>query len=129
VEVLEFHLPHSADAPARARRLVEEQLTPLLPPPKQDDLLLLVSELVANAVRHSEPLPDGTIGLQIERSAEGIRVAVTDGGKHLIPDGLSFHTEENGHFGLYFVDRYADRWGFSLDGVKGVWFMMDLGDG
>jgi hypothetical protein len=42
---------------------------------------------------------------------------------------LAFHTEANGHFGLFFVDRYADRWGFSLDGVKGVWFMVDLTDG
>jgi len=88
-----------------------------------------VSELVTNAVRHSEPLPDGTVGLQFERNSESIRVAVTDGGKHLVPDGLEFHTRSNGHFGLYFLDRYADRWGFSLDGVKGVWFVMEIGDG
>jgi anti-sigma regulatory factor (Ser/Thr protein kinase) len=129
VQSLEFHLPHAAESPALARRLVEEQLTPLLPEPKQDTLLLLVSELVANAVRHAEPLPDGTVGLQIERSEDSVRVAVTDGGKHLVPDGLAFHTEENGHFGLFFVDRYADRWGFSLDGVKGVWFVMGFEDG
>lgn len=99
---------------------------PLLPQRRGEELLLLVSELVSNAVRHSDPLPDGTIGLQLERTPGTIRVAVTDGGKHLVPDGLAFHTEENGHFGLFFVDRYADRWGFSLDGVKGVWIMVDL---
>lgn len=129
LETLEFHLPHSEDAPAVARRLVEEQLMPLLPASRGDELVLLVSELVANAVRHSEPLPDGTIGLQLQRSDDDVRVAVTDGGKHLVPDGLGFHTRSNGHFGLYLVDRYADRWGFSLDGVKGVWFVMDLRDG
>jgi anti-sigma regulatory factor (Ser/Thr protein kinase) len=129
VQVLEFHLPHSEEAPTLARRLVEEQLMPLLPGRRADELLLLVSELVTNAVRHSEPLPDGTIGLQFERTPDGVRVAVTDGGKHLVPDGLAFHSETNGHFGLFFVDKYADRWGFSLDGVKGVWFMVDLADG
>jgi anti-sigma regulatory factor (Ser/Thr protein kinase) len=129
VQTLEFHLPHSEDAPTLARRLVEEQVVPLLPQHRGDELLLLVSELVSNAVRHSEPLPDGTVGLQLERTPDSVRVAVTDGGKHLVPDGLAFHTEANGHFGLFFVDRYADRWGFSLDGVKGVWFMVDLTDG
>ncbi len=129
VQVLEFHLPHSEEAPTLARRLVEEQLMPLLPGHRADELLLLVSELVTNAVRHSEPLDDGTIGLHFERTPNSVRVAVTDGGNHLVPDGLGFHTESNGHFGLFFVDKYADRWGFSLDGVKGVWFMVDLADG
>jgi anti-sigma regulatory factor (Ser/Thr protein kinase) len=129
VQTLEFHLPHSEEAPALARRLVEEQLMPLLPGPRADDLMLLVSELVSNAVRHSDSLPDGTVGLLIERTDEGLRVAVTDGGTHLVPDGLEFHTRSNGHFGLFFVDECADRWGFSLDGVKGVWFEMDVRDG
>jgi anti-sigma regulatory factor (Ser/Thr protein kinase) len=129
VQVLEFNLPHSEEAPTLARRLVEEQLMPLLPVRRADELLLMVSELVTNAVRHSEPLPDGTIGLQFERTPDSVRVAVTDGGTHLVPDGLAFHTEANGHFGLLFVDAYADGWGFSLDGVKGVWFMVGLGHG
>ncbi len=129
LETHEFHLPHSVTASATARRIVEEQLSPLLPERRADDLVLLVSELVANAVRHSEPLPDGTIGLQFERTSDSIRVAVTDGGNHLVPEGLAFHSRSDGHYGLYLVDKYADRWGFSLDGVKGVWFVMDLAHG
>jgi anti-sigma regulatory factor (Ser/Thr protein kinase) len=126
VESQDFALPYSSDAAVLARRIVEEQLGPLLSPARASDLRLLTTELVTNALRHSPPLPDGTIGLHVERDDHSIRVGVSDGGTHLDPDALTFHTEADGEFGMYFVDRLADRWGFSLDGVKGVWFGMDL---
>lgn len=118
----EYRLPHSEEAPALARRLVEEHLSPLLPQERADDLVLMTSELVANAVRHSPPLPDGGHDLLFERTNGEIRVAVTDGGRHLDPDALGFGTQADGHFGMFIIDRHADGWGFSLDGVKGVWF-------
>jgi len=126
VESQDFVLPHSSDATVLARRIVEEQLAPLLPPDRAGELRLLTTELVTNAVRHSPPLPDGTIGLHLERDDHSVRVGVTDGGRHLDADALTFDTPADGEFGMYFVDRLADRWGFSLDGVKGVWFGMDL---
>jgi anti-sigma regulatory factor (Ser/Thr protein kinase) len=126
VESQDFALPHSSEAAVLARRLVEEQLAPLLPPARAKELRLLTTELVTNALRHGVPLQDGTIGLHLERDDHSIRVAVTDGGTHLDPDALTFDTPADGEFGMYFVDQVADRWGFSLDGVKGVWFGMDL---
>jgi anti-sigma regulatory factor (Ser/Thr protein kinase) len=123
---MEFRLTHSADAAVRARRIVEEQLTPLLPGRRGADLELLVTELVTNAVRHSPALEDGTIVLSLDRGDDVVRVAVIDGGTHLSPDELTFHTGDDGEFGLYFVDRLADGWGFSLDGVKGIWFTMKV---
>jgi anti-sigma regulatory factor (Ser/Thr protein kinase) len=125
---MEFRLPHSPDAAVKARRIVEEQLTPLLPVERRDDLELLVTELVTNAVRHSPPLEDGTIVLALDWSDDGIRVAVIDGGTHLSPDELTFETGDDGEFGLFFVNRFSDGWGFSLDGDKGIWFVMELGD-
>jgi anti-sigma regulatory factor (Ser/Thr protein kinase) len=122
----DFALPYSSEAAVVARRLVEEQLAPLLPPARARELRLLTTELVTNALRHSPPLPDGTIGLHLERDDQSIRVAVSDGGTHLDPDALTFDTADDGEFGMYLIDQVADRWGFSLDGVKGVWFGMDL---
>ena len=127
VESQDFALPHSSEAAVLARRIVEEQLAPLLTPDRARELRLLTTELVTNALRHSPPLPDGTIGLHLERDDHSIRVGVTDGGTHLDPNALTFDTAADGEFGMYFVDHLADRWGFSLDGVKGVWFGMDLG--
>lgn len=112
-----------------ARRIVEERLTPLLPRSRGHELVELVSELVTNAVKYSPPLPDGTIGLHLEASDEKLMVAVTDGGTHLVPDELAFDRGSEGRFGLLLVDTLADGWGFSLDGVKGVWVEMELRDG
>ena len=117
-----YRLPHSPEAPALARCLVEEHLSPLLPDERGAELILMTSEIVANAVRHSPPLPDGGHDLLFETRNGAILVAVTDGGRHLDPDQIAFGTRGDGHFGMYIVDRHADAWGFSLDGVKGVWF-------
>jgi anti-sigma regulatory factor (Ser/Thr protein kinase) len=125
VQSRDFSLPYSSAAAAIARRLADEELGPLLTPERAIDLRLLVTELVTNAVRHSWPLPDGTIGLHLALDDDRIRVAVTDGGSHLEPDRLSFDTATDRHFGMYLVDTRADGWGFSLDGVKGVWFELE----
>jgi anti-sigma regulatory factor (Ser/Thr protein kinase) len=121
-----YRLPHSDEAPALARRLIEEHLAPLIPEDRAGDLVLMTSELVANAVRHSPPTEDGGHELLFERDDQSIRVAITDGGKHLLPDGIGFEGKSDGHFGMFIVDSRSDGWGFSLDGVKGVWFRVDL---
>jgi anti-sigma regulatory factor (Ser/Thr protein kinase) len=118
----EYRLPHSPDAAALARRLVEEHLSPLVDEERRADLIVLTSELVSNAVRHSPPLPDGTHQLLFGIDPDAVRIAVTDGGKHLEPDALTFEGAGDGRFGMVMLDRWADGWGFSLDGVKGVWF-------
>ena len=40
-------------------------------------------------------------------------------------DPGSVEDARNGHFGLRFVDRIADRWGLSLDGKTAVWLEVD----
>jgi len=122
----EYRLPHSGEAPALARRLVEEHLSPLLPDDRAGELVLMTSEMVANAVRHSPPLPEGDHQLLFDLNNGVIRVAITDGGHHLDPEEAAFDTRTDGHFGLFILDRCADGWGFSLDGVKGVWFEVRL---
>jgi len=128
VPTQDFSLPHSPEAPERARRIVEEQLAPLLSRMRGHDLVQLVSELVANSVQFSPPRQDGTIGLHLERSDEEVIVAVTDGGTHLVPDELAFDSHEHERFGLFLVDSFADGWAFSLDGIKGIWIEMELRD-
>lgn len=87
---------------------------------------MLVSELVTNAVKHAPPEPDGTIVLRLERDRDVIRVIVRDGGTHVDPNLAGFDSPADGHYGLFFVDTHADRWGFSIDGDKGFWFEMDI---
>lgn len=41
---------------------------------------MVVSELVANAVRHAQPLSDGTILVTWFQEGDSLRISVTDGG-------------------------------------------------
>ncbi len=119
MQAQEFQLPFSAEAPAIARRIIEEHLVPLLPEERGDDVRLMTSELVSNAVRHAAPsYGDATIELLIDRDEDSVRVAVVDGGLHLDADGLTFEQHEDGHLGLYILDNHADGWGFSLSAPK-----------
>jgi hypothetical protein len=92
---------------------------------KLDELALMVSEVVSNAVRHGSPEADGNIGLRLEGDQDALRVVVTDGGEDFAFDPESVKDARNGHFGLLFVDRLADRWGHSSDGKTAVWLEVD----
>lgn len=90
-----------------------------------DDLALMVSEVVANAVRHGSPEAAGNIGLLLEEDQDVLRVVVTDGGQVFAFHPGSIDPESDEHFGLLLVDELADRWGVSLDGKKAIWLEVD----
>lgn len=126
VDTHEHRLPHAPGAATIARSLAEEEFGPYLSAERAEDLRLMVSELVTNAVKHAPPEPDGTIVLHLERNSSVVRVIVRDGGTHVDPNLAGFDSPSDGHYGLFFVDTHADRWGFSIDGDKGFWFEMDM---
>jgi len=76
---------------------------------KLDDLALMVSEVISNAVRHRSPEADGNIGLRLEGDQDALRVVVTDGGEDFAFDPGSVEDARNGHFGLLLADELADR--------------------
>ncbi|MGH2863814.1 MAG: ATP-binding protein [Solirubrobacteraceae bacterium] len=87
-----------------------------------DTLALLVSELVSNAVLHSDAPPASGIVLFARVLARGtVRVEVIDRGS-----GFSATARAPGRpvggFGLYLVDRQAKRWGVDRQGGTRVWF-------
>ena len=68
-------LDSSPTSPARARALAAGLVRDLHLEPLGDDLALVVSELVTNAVRYAEP----PVELEIEATDSGVTVAVGDG--------------------------------------------------
>ncbi|HEX5902739.1 MAG TPA: ATP-binding protein, partial [Actinomycetota bacterium] len=54
-------------------------MSDLLPAARSDEFVLMVSEIVGNAVRHGKPEADGRIGLRLRDDDSVIRVAVVDG--------------------------------------------------
>jgi anti-sigma regulatory factor (Ser/Thr protein kinase) len=91
-----------------------------------DTAVLLTSELVTNAVRHSNSRePGGTVVLVVLEVADGVRIEVTDNGSDLsspVVKGNVFSAD--GH-GLYLVETMAERWGYLRDEVgTTVWFRL-----
>jgi anti-sigma regulatory factor (Ser/Thr protein kinase) len=118
-------LAESLQAPAHARAWTALQLPPL-PTHIVEDALLLVSELVTNAVRHGRP--DIVISLAI--TADRIRVEVRDGGDSLpmLPAGHPSIDRATGR-GLLIVAATAHDWGVErMPGIAGktVWAELDM---
>jgi anti-sigma regulatory factor (Ser/Thr protein kinase) len=113
-------LEASPEAPRLARRFVGTALNDRsVPPAACETAALLVSELVTNAVVHTET-PD----IEVEvRCADGpVRVEVRDRSARL-PEMREHAPDEAQGRGLEIVDALAARWGSVHDGDgKAVWF-------
>jgi anti-sigma regulatory factor (Ser/Thr protein kinase) len=94
--------------------------------PLADVAVLLTSELVTNAVVHSNSrCGGGTVALMVIEMPGGLRVEVADGGSDLsIPVVKSDVFVSEGH-GLFLVQTLADQWGYVRDEVgTTVWFWL-----
>jgi anti-sigma regulatory factor (Ser/Thr protein kinase) len=115
-----LRLPAVADTVPQARHAAAVAMDsgPPLPGPVRADVLLLVSELVSNAVRHGE----GPIDLAVGVSTSRVRVEVTDQGDgQPLPPRLPPVTSQSGR-GLLIVEAIADTWGFTVKPTgKTVW--------
>ncbi|MDT0306918.1 ATP-binding protein [Streptomyces sp. DSM 44917] len=120
----EIRLPAVPSSAAVARRLTRRQLQQrwLLPPELAEEAVLLVSELVGNAVQHAGAL---SFGLRVRRRRGWIRCEVSDPSRSL-PCRLPVREMDvlTGR-GLFLVDTLADRWGVDLlPQGKTTWFEM-----
>jgi serine/threonine-protein kinase RsbW len=89
-----------------------------------DDVVLCVSELVTNAVRHSTP-HEGTFHLHILVDRDKLRVECHDSGRKK-PTLLTPSDADEGGRGLLLVQALTSRWGVgSRSTGKCVWFEID----
>lgn len=121
-------VPHAlSSAPAVRRCLRDELLACGTPRDVVDDTALLVAELVGNALRHAEPLPDGTISVSWDVGPSALVVAVTDGGATTSPGLRPMHEFETSGRGLPIVEALAVEWGVRRrGGATTVWATMPL---
>ncbi len=116
------------DAAAEARRALEG-FNDLLPPEKLENLRLLVSELVTNSVLHAGLSPEEAITFTVTVRGGLARGEVRDRGPGFEPPWEPAPKPDlAGGWGLYIVDKVADRWGVARTGSKSVWFEIDLND-
>ena len=104
-----LELAGTPDAALAARRALVAR-NGALPRTVRDDVLLLMTELVTNAVRHGDTGPDRMVRLELRRRRGAVRVAVCDEGPGFGPEAIRSRPDETGGWGLVLVDRIADRW-------------------
>jgi GAF domain-containing protein/anti-sigma regulatory factor (Ser/Thr protein kinase) len=113
-------LAPDSTSPSLARRLVEGVMNEAGLQHLVDEALLLVTELVTNAVVHA-----GTeVGVDIDVDERGVRVEVFDAGPgHFLKDAPS-ETREGGR-GVFLLDAIAQEWGTRHRlGGKAIWFRL-----
>jgi anti-sigma regulatory factor (Ser/Thr protein kinase) len=94
--------------------------------PVTDDVVLLASELAANAVRHTASGADGTFIVLVQAADGRVRVEVHDMGSATAPAVRSSGSFGESGAGLALVEAIASRWGFHGSQFgRVVWFEMN----
>ncbi|KAB1143642.1 ATP-binding protein [Streptomyces luteolifulvus] len=123
----EVPLPSRPESAATARRLTQVVVLRQwgLTPKMTEDAVLLVSELVGNAVRHTGAR---VFGLRMRRRRGWIRIEVRDPSRGL-PCLMPVQDMDISGRGLFLVDKLSDRWGVDLlPRGKTTWFEMRVAD-
>ncbi len=117
-----------ADLSASMARAYVRELLGAAGHPKVDEVELLVSELVTNAVRHSDSgrRAHGVVRLVVADDGHALHVAVIDeGSSEHVPRMRPLSADSDGGRGLWLVDQIASEWGAYEDRAGHVvWFQV-----
>jgi serine/threonine-protein kinase RsbW len=106
-----MRLPFAASSVPRARKQLREWLTDsgsrgeLI-----EDARVIVSELVANSIRHAQPLADGNLLVTWAVERRGLQISVTDGGSPTRPHKVNAPSSALAGRGMSIVETLADTW-------------------
>ena len=107
-EHVAIRLPHELVSAGEARRFAARVVGDWHFDSVLDDVLLVVSELAANALTHA----DSALELRLSHSTTVLRIEVSDGGSGTPEPQPESFTEEHGR-GLHLVDHLTTAWGMS----------------
>jgi anti-sigma regulatory factor (Ser/Thr protein kinase) len=115
-----YKIEPEPEGPAKARRIIADELATRVPAPVLDDVKLMVSELVTNGIVHGSAEADEPVMLDVLVNGD-IRCRVLDHG-----EGFATRAREKhfGGWGLQVVEQLADRWGIQCSPQQTeVWFV------
>lgn len=115
VENVWLRLPFAPESAGEARRrfdswLAENSQVGSHRDDWRDDVQLVLSELVGNAVRHASPLPGGTLEVGWSLGEGGLEIAVRDGGAPQLPELQSPAPMDVSGRGLTLVEMLCVLW-------------------
>ncbi|PWV45089.1 serine phosphatase RsbU (regulator of sigma subunit) [Nocardiopsis sp. L17-MgMaSL7] len=131
LKVARREFPPAPETAAAAREFVHDTLLSWGVPDPFDDIILLVSELVTNAVIHA----DSALEVTVRRAEGSTEVMVTDSaperavpqaGPLAVDTSPSTGDERSGGLGLALASAIASSWGVSYGrNDKAVWFRIE----
>jgi anti-sigma regulatory factor (Ser/Thr protein kinase) len=117
-------IPGRPDRVSEARAFVRKVVGPDYP--AVDAVILLTSEIVTNAVMHSDSRrAGGSVTVLMIEISGGLRVEVADSGSVLSAPVVRGDVYASDGHGLYLVQALADQWGYVRDNSgTTVWFWL-----
>lgn len=106
-----IQLPLAASTPNIARTKLAAFLTLRRASPQViDDALIVLSEMIANAVRHGSPDEGGSIEISWSVHHGLLELSVLDAGAGAALKPIDFDEDSLSGRGLSIINRVADRW-------------------
>lgn len=109
----ELSLPVDPSTPSVARTKLASFLTRHhVPPDVIDDALIVLSEMIANAVSHGVPIHNTGVVVRWELDPGSLHLTVADGGSGAKAElqALDFDEDSLSGRGLGIINKVADRW-------------------
>lgn len=108
---ISLRLPFARASVAVARRTLKDWLREQGGSTESvEDARVVISEMVANSVRHARPLADGNIIVVATLEDRAVRVSVTDGGGSTRPRNVHAPSSALAGRGMAIIDVLSERW-------------------
>ena len=121
-ECVNLTISGGRNAPARARAALAALNGSLRG--IREDVRLLVTELVTNAVVHGGAGPETPIDVRVKATPQVVRAEI----EHPGPEFEARPRPDEQHYGLFLVEQIADSWGVEPLGAKNrAWFEVTCG--
>jgi anti-sigma regulatory factor (Ser/Thr protein kinase) len=112
VGVTSVTVPHERYGVSMARHAFADNLAAVgVPEDDRDDAMLVLSELVSNAVKHAAALPSGEVRVRWSIRADVLHLEITDGGAATRPYAVVAAVSALGGRGLDIVRTICRQWG------------------
>jgi anti-sigma regulatory factor (Ser/Thr protein kinase) len=116
-------VPHERFGVSLARHAFDDEMLAVgVAPEERYDAMLVLSELVSNAVTHAAALPDGEVRVRWAIKADTMHIEISDGGSATRPNAVVAKMSALGGRGLDIVRTICRQWGVTeeVDSVT-VW--------